>query len=89
MSTEPHWKGRGIAAAAVARKAREATHTPRDYVMEAIESLRNGPTNDKGELEMIRNNIGSIVQGIIIAQAIDRLGDRIAEAASIANYKRQ
>lgn len=75
---EPHWKGRGIAAAAIARKDREAKEkaTPRDYVAEAKATLSAADQNP------------TLVAAVVNAQALERLGARIVEAAAIANYKR-
>lgn len=74
---ETHWKGRGIAAAAVARKAREAAPPkPRDYVEEAKAAV------------LASEQQGGLLGAVIIAQAIDRLGARIVEAASIASRKK-
>lgn len=76
---ETHWKGRGVAAAAVARKAREAAPPkPRDYIEEAEATVGFHSS------EQPRSLLGAV----IIAQAIDRLGTRIVEAASIANRKK-
>lgn len=75
----PHWKGRGIAAAAIARKARDAREkaTPRDYVAEA-----------KATLDAVQQT-APLVAAVIVAQALDRLGKTVIEAAAIANYKRE
>ena len=75
---ETHWKGRGIAAASIARKAREAgAPKPRDYIEEA-----------KATVGFHSEAPSSLIGSVIIAQAIDRLGARIVEAASIANRKK-
>lgn len=81
MSNEPHWKGRGIAAAAVARKSAEAAKVPRNYVGDAIAALGTSP-------RIVSTGQDAICAAIIIAQALDRLGVTMTEAAAIANYKR-
>lgn len=74
----PHWKGRGIATAAIARKEREARAAapPRDYVAEAKATLNAADQNP------------ATIAAVINAQAFERLSKTILEAAAIASYKR-
>lgn len=72
----PHWKGRGIAAAAIARKAREAKTEPRDYIAEAKATLAADQQTP------------FLIGAVVNAQALDRLGKTMIEAAAIASYKR-
>lgn len=76
----PHWKGRGIAAAAIARKEREAKANalPRDYLAEARKAVIDANAQERDP----------ILAAVMIAQALDRLGKTVIEAAAIANYKR-
>jgi hypothetical protein len=75
----PHWKGRGIAAAAIARKERDAKAAaqPRDYAAEAKATLNAADQNP------------TMIAAVINAQALERLGKTMLEAAAIANYKRE
>lgn len=81
--TEPHWKGRGIAAAAIARKSDAAkTDKPaRDYIGPAVAAL-GGPLGTS-----VHQN-RDLLSAIIIAQALDRFGERLMDAAAVSQYKR-
>lgn len=78
---EPHWKGRGIAAAAIGRKseAAAADKPARDYIGPAAAAAAVG-------VPPVQNR--ELVAAIIIAQALDRFGERLVEAAAVSQYKR-
>lgn len=83
----PHWKGRGIASAALARKAREAKEKakPRDYVADAKAAIAAASPDPKNYAPQP----DPIIAAIIVAQAMDRLTKALPEVAAIANYKRE
>lgn len=85
--TEPHWKGRAIAAAAMARKAAAAIpKQPRDFIREAFDAV-GFDRSIKYEADRLKEFSG-LIGPVIIAQAIDRLTEKLSEAAAISNYKR-
>lgn len=79
---EPHWKGRGIAAAAIARKGATEPKPPQDFIGPAIAALGLPHGTSVAQNQ-------NLLSAIIVAQALDRLGDRINEAAAISQYKRR
>lgn len=82
--TEPHWKGRGIAAAAIARSKEAAKpKPPRNYLDDAAKLI---PKSLGTSVE--RNITNGLIPAIIIAQALDRFGEKLSDAAAISNYKR-
>ena len=74
----PQWKPPGTSVPA-ADKPKDA---PRDYITPALAAVKimgAGPPRLGQE---------SIVAAIIIAQALDRFGEKMIEASAIGNYKR-
>lgn len=78
-SSGPQWHSRpGVKRAASEAKPKE----PRNYVAEAIAALGGSgfPTTAVQQPQLI--------SAIIVAQALDRLGERLVDAAAVSQYRR-
>lgn len=77
--TGPHWQspGKGVPRTEGARKA------PRDYIGEAIAVLAHAMPIGTA---VAQNR--DIVAAVIIAQALDRFGEKLIDAAAVSQYRR-
>lgn len=84
-NNEPHWKGRGIAAAAIARKdAAAVAETKRQTPIAQALAALNDPA-----LKALGTSVNmNLLAAVIIAQALDRAAERVVEAAAVSTYKR-
>lgn len=82
-----HWKGRGIAAAAIARKAAANPKPRRDFVGDAYDAIGLDPHRRDYNVATVKE-IQGMLGAVIVAQALDRLVEKIGESAAVINYKR-
>lgn len=73
----PHWKPPGTTVAAADKPKPE----PRDYIGPALDAAKKlvGP---------VKAGQDGVLAAIIIAQALDRFGEKLIDAAAVSQYKR-
>lgn len=73
MAQEPQWQNRGARRPGAEPKE---PPKPRDFVAEAKAIINAADQNP------------SVIAAVIVAQALDRFGKQVTEAAAISSYKR-
>lgn len=79
MSNTPQWHKPG------SRVEPAKPKPPRDYIGPAISALI---APGIGKLPVDDSDRASILAAIIIAQALDRFGEKLIDAAAVSQYKR-
>ncbi len=82
----PHWRNPGQRPVTLPGVEPEPPKLKpgRDYIGEAEKALKSGTTVTSA----MASNYPPLTAAVIIAQALDRLGETMVQAASVANYKR-
>lgn len=83
MNNNPNWQNRSLARD-VRRRAADPAATPAEPVKPKV---RDYAAEAKATLNAADQQPG-IIAAVIVAQALERFGKEVVEAAAISNYKR-